>query len=65
MELAENKLLTLILRRRENDILETWKQAATPQLREQQWIAQRELDNLAGAIDAAIREHGGSRDAND
>ena len=60
-ELAENKLLTLILRNRTNDIVAAWRQSDNPAEREQHWHAQRQLDLLAGAIDDGIREHGGSR----
>ena len=59
--LARNKLLPMILARRQNDLFEAWKIAHDLQKREVLWIAFRESDSLAGAIENAIREHGGSR----
>jgi len=60
-ELAQNKLLTLILRKRTTDIIATWQQCADTKDREALWHAQHQLQLLAGAIDDGIREHGGSR----
>ena len=60
-DLAENKLLTVILRNQTNDTIAAWRQSDSPAQREQHWHALRQLDKLAGAIDDAIREHGGSR----
>ena len=61
MELAESKLLAKILRKRTTDIIAAWQQSSDPEQREQLWHAQRQLTELAGAIDDGIREHGGSR----
>ena len=60
-ELMENKLLTKILRDRKNELITAWRQCSDPEARDQYWHAQRQLDVLAGAIEDAIREHGGSR----
>ena len=60
-ELAESKLLTLILRKRSTDVTEAWQQSSDPATREELWHAQRQVDELAGAIENAIREYGGSR----
>lgn len=62
MELAQSKLLTKVLRKRHNEIIEAWQLCNDPDEREQHWHAQRQLKELAGAIEDAIREHGGSRD---
>jgi hypothetical protein len=59
--LAGNRLLPLILEQRREAIFNTWRQATDRDMREQQWFALRQLDELAGAIDDAIRDHGGSR----
>ena len=60
-ELAQNKLLTLVLTRQRQRIIEAWRQSNDPKQREQHWHAQRQLELLAGAIDDGIREYGGSR----
>ena len=60
-ELAESKLLAKILRKRSNDVTAAWQQNSDPLQREQLWHAQRQVEELAGAIEDAIREHGGSR----
>ena len=59
--LAGNKLLPLILQARAELIIEAWKRESSVELRERHWQALKQLEELAGAIDAAIREHGGSR----
>ena len=61
MALQDNQLLPMILAQRREHIIETWQRASDPALREQQWQALRQLDELAGAIENGIREHGGSR----
>ena len=61
MALQDNQLLPMILAQRRDHIFNTWLQANDPALREQQWHALRQLDELAGAIEDAIREYGGSR----
>ena len=60
-ELAENKLLTVILSNRKNDVTAAWRQCSDPAEREQYWHAQRQVDELVGAIEDGIRKHGGSR----
>ena len=62
--LKANRLLPLVMEARRNEIYERWAAATEPVLREQQWHALRQLDELAGAIDNAIREPGGSRNSN-
>jgi hypothetical protein len=59
--LAANRLLPMILEKRRDHIYTTWRQANDPVLREQQWHALRQLDELAGAIEDGVREYGGSR----
>lgn len=65
MALARNRLLPLILEQRRDQIYETWRNAGNTEQRELQWHALRQLDELAGAIENAIREHGGSRGTDD
>ena len=60
-ELAKNRLLPMVLEQRAEQIYDSWKHAQTTDEREQLWAAMRELQLLAGAINDAIREHGGSR----
>ena len=64
-ELTENKLLTKILRNRSNEIAAAWRQCSDPTQRDQYWHAQHQLELLVGAIEDGIREHGGSRTADD
>lgn len=59
-ELAQNKLLTKILTRRKNEVIAAWRQCSDPEMRDQYWHAQHQLELLAGAIQDGIREHGGS-----
>lgn len=59
--LAANRLLPMILAQRRDEIFETWQQCEEPERREQLWFSLRQLDQLAGAIEDAIREYGGSR----
>lgn len=59
--LAKNRLLPMVLEQRRDTIFETWRQCTDPERREQHWHALRQLDELAGAINDAIREHGGSQ----
>ena len=60
-ELAQSKLLALILRKRTTEIIAAWQQSGDTESREALWHAQHQLQVLAGAIDDGIREHGGSR----
>ena len=53
--LAKNKLLPTILEQRRNEMLEKWKMCPDPAQREQIWHGQNQLEELAGAIDNAIR----------
>lgn len=59
--LAANRLLPMVLEQRRNTLIETWQRTPTVEKREELWHALRQLDELAGAIDNAIREHGGNR----
>jgi hypothetical protein len=43
------------LKQRETNLYETWRNASTPELREEAWQAMRQLDLLAGAIEDGIR----------
>ena len=61
MELERNQLLPLILDHRRQTIIDQWRMASDTGQRELHWHALRQLDELAGAINDAIREHGGSR----
>ena len=60
MELAENNLLTVILQTRKNDVVDAWRQSSDVDTREQLWHAQRQITELVGAIQDAIREYSGS-----
>lgn len=62
MNLAANRLLPLILDERRSMIYDTWRHSGDAQQRELLWHALRQLDELVGAINDAIRKHGGSRD---
>lgn len=58
--LAANRLLPLIFSNRRQTIIERWQLATTTDAREREWLALKELDTLAGAIDDGIRKHGGT-----
>ena len=59
MALMNNRLLPEILAARRDSIQETWEQAHTTELREQQWQAMNQLNELAGAIDHECRKYTG------
>lgn len=55
------KLLATILKKREADLIQTWRGSNTTEARESAWQALRELDLLAGAIEDGIRKHSSER----
>lgn len=57
--LANNALLRVILDTRVEDLKETWERSGKIEEREHCWEAVRQVRELDGAIDNAIREHGG------
>ncbi len=56
-QLKSNQLLRAILTERETELIQIWRLGTTPDVREHAWLALRELDILAGAIEDAIRKH--------
>jgi hypothetical protein len=54
-QLQDNQLLAEILANREAEIYGTWRNAPTPEKREEAWQALRALDLLAGAIEDGIK----------
>ena len=51
------KLLQTTLENREADLIQQWRGSADKKEREQTWLALRELDLLAGAIENGIKQH--------
>lgn len=54
-QLEQNQLLPEILKQREQDLVEMWRNAGDKEQRESAWHALRQLDLLAGAIEDGIR----------
>lgn len=50
------ELLAEILKDREKDLIQQWRGSETIEDRERAWLALRELDILAGAIDDGLRK---------
>lgn len=55
--LQANELLPIIIKEREQDLIQSWRGSNTIEQRETAWRALRELDILAGAIDDGISKY--------
>lgn len=55
LQMAAGHLLMKLAKEREENIIQTWRGSETIDQRETAWLALRELDLLAGAIENDIR----------